>query len=141
MDFHFSSSHLSPSSDSTPSPPHTPPHLLRHCAPSPFSPAPLSWQKGRQYRKDREGDGRRRRGWGWVWGGMGPGGENHPSALCHTYDSRAIRPINEIIDHLMGLIINCFFTLSGRLSSSSPPHPPPAVPRFSTIHPSNRRST
>lgn len=52
-------------------------------------------------------------------GRNGAGGKNHPSAQCHTYDRGVIRPINEIIDHLMGLIINCFFTLSGPLSSSS----------------------
>lgn len=50
--------------------------------------------------------------------GDGAWGENHPSALCHTYDSGVIRLINEIIDHLMGLIINCFFTLSGAIAFS-----------------------
>lgn len=78
----------------------------------PFLSSPLSWQKGGNI-------GRTGREMGGGGGRNGAWRENHPSALCHTYDSRVIRPINEIIDHLMGLIINCFFTLSGPVSSSS----------------------
>lgn len=46
-------------------------------------------------------------------------GSGSSLSLCHSYDSRVIRLINEIIDHLMGLIINCFSTVSCPISSSS----------------------
>lgn len=108
MDFHFSSSHLSPP---TPLPPPHPPPPSTPCS-IPFSPSPCRRQKGGNI-------GRTGRETGGGGGRNGAWGENHPSAPCHTYDSCVIRLINEIIDHLMGLIINCFSPLSGLISSSS----------------------
>lgn len=103
MDFHFS----------PPLPPH--PCASVNTGLHPFLSIPLSSAEGRQYRRDREGDGKQR-------------GEERSarrdsslSPVSATYDSCVIRLINEIIDHLMGLIMNCFFALSGLASSSSSP--------------------
>lgn len=108
-----------PSPPPTPLPP--PPSTLGSI---PFSPSPCRWQKGGNIgRTGRElgGGGR---------GEDGAQGENHPSATCHTYDSCVIRLINEIIDHLMGLIINSFFA-----------HPSSVLLPLYTFYPPKRRNT
>lgn len=116
MDFHFSSSLLSPF---IPLPPSwlTPLHPRQHPAPSLFSLAlPCRWQR----EAILEGQGGRREEGREAWGkwSVGSGSSLSP---CHSYDSRVIRLINEIIDHLMGLIINCFSTVSCPVSSPPPP--------------------
>lgn len=116
MDFHFSSSLLSPSIPSSPSwlspPPPTPVNTLLH----PFFSLALPCRRQREAILEGQGgrreEGREARG---KWS-VGSGSS---LSLCHSYDSRVIRLINEIIDHLMGLIINCFSTVSCPISSSS----------------------
>ena len=82
---------------------------------------PCRWQReaileGRGgSREERRKGGRQREVEGGKWS-VGSGSSLSP---CHSYDSRVIRLINEIIDHLMGLIINCFSTVSCPISSSS----------------------
>lgn len=111
MDFHFSPSLLSPSTSLMTKPPCTPLNTLLHSFFS--SVLPCRWQREAilEGQGGREG-GREARG---KWS-VGSGSS---LSLCHSYDSRVIRLINEIIDHLMGLIINCFSTVSCPISSSS----------------------
>lgn len=114
MDFHFSSSPLSsplpPPSSLMTKPPCTPP---QHSAPFLFLfGVALSLAEGGNIGRTGREEGREARG---KWS-VGSGSS---LSLCHSYDSRVIRLINEIIDHLMGLIINCFSTVSCPISSSS----------------------
>lgn len=114
MDFHFSSSHLPLRLCS--------PRLRQHWAPS------LSLHPLVVGRREAISEGQ---GGSWEVGGWGGAqGENHPSATCHTYDSCVIRLINEIIDHLMGLIINCSFA-----------HPSSVLLPLYTFYPPNSRNT
>lgn len=78
-------------------------------SPSPPTTAALSLAEGDNIGRTVGGRGRER-GRGREGGREGRRGGGSRSSLspCHGRDSRAIRLINGIIDHLMGLIINCF---------------------------------
>lgn len=100
-----------------------PPSVSRFSVPLAF---PCRWRYWKDTEREKQGRKEGRRGGGllvgWWWGREGgERGNGSRSSLspCHGYDSHTIRLINEIIDHLMGLIINCFCTVSC-------PIPPPS---------------